>query len=106
MQLSSDPETEAEPFEPDHNENKSKSIPGEEPWKCRESGHVLQQQVLVSRVMRGLGSTLELGGNPWRQVGPQMLYGGLPTLFCRGWEPPQSLAGGQARFCHLREEQR
>ena len=35
MLLSSDLETEAEPFEPDHNESKSKSIPGEEPWKCR-----------------------------------------------------------------------
>ena len=52
MQLSSERETEAEPFASAVlNENKSKSIPGEEPWKCRESEHVLQQQVSLSGVM-------------------------------------------------------
>lgn len=105
MQLSSERETEAEPFESAlRNENKSKSIPGEEPWKgrgvraCPPTANLLEWGHA-----KCVGPTRELGGNPWRQERPQMLGAGVGFPLCSAGagEPPQSLAGGQARFCPL-----
>lgn len=73
MQLSLEQETEAEPFESAlRNENKSKSILGEEPWKGRGSGRVLQQQVSLSGLMRSVwGPPGSLGGILGGKRGPR-----------------------------------
>ena len=43
------------------------------------------------------GPTLELGGNPWRQERPQMLLGGVPTLFRRCWGAPSESSRGPSK---------